>query len=106
MNIPKKVKIGALIYGVEIKDLGSEKLGETDRTSSMIRINNRITKQEQILTFFHEVFHQINGTYEEERVEFLATNVYQFLHDNHFLKGSSKKQESRKRVKIKIANVS
>jgi hypothetical protein len=86
MNIPKKIKIGALTFKVVIEDLGEDKLGETDRTCSTIRINSIITKQEQVLTFFHEVFHQVNATYDEERVEFLATSVYQLLQDNHLLR--------------------
>ena len=83
MKIPKKVKIGAREYTVEIVDIINDRddLGETKHSKLHIKIKkSKPTQMEQ--TFLHELFHCIAGTFSEYEVDTLANNLHLLIKDN------------------------
>ena len=83
MKIPSKVKVGALIYKVEIiDDLENEK--EAARTNYKT-LTVKIEKAEPDFmkqAFLHELFHLINAEMTEIDIEFLAGALHQIVRDN------------------------
>lgn len=93
MIIPKKVKIGGIIYSVKVLPHWDDR-GDADGmlsldsdTGNTIYIGSELTKQAQEVTFFHEVLHAMNSTMNHEFLDSLAEQLYQVLHDNGLLKG-------------------
>ena len=83
MKIPRKVKIGANIYTVEIVD-GDDSIkscGETIFPTLTIKIT-RGKQSFMETTFLHEVFHCINNEMGDEHVEFLAQALHGFIQNN------------------------
>lgn len=94
MNIPKIIRIGSCDYNVEFtdKDLVAnykEVYGRINYDNHSIEINSVLgDKQQQELTFLHEVFHAITRDrgleFEDEEliVEELAKGLHQVIRDN------------------------
>ena len=84
MKIPKKVKVGGLSYNIEIvDDLGdASACGTTDYNKGLITIEKATNKEFEQQVFLHEVLHAINNEMPEERIEFLAMALYQFIKEN------------------------
>ena len=83
MNIPKKIKVGGLIYSVLVVDSipDSSSSGLTDHSKQVIYIRKmEIGRMEQ--TFWHEVFHCINNELNEIDTEFYGIALYQFIKEN------------------------
>ena len=88
MNIPKKLKVGGHIIKVdcskEIKDVN----GEADYTHNEIRICKTLCQSQKEATLIHEIFHFLNGTFDQkenhELMDSLAEQLYQVLKDNKF----------------------
>lgn len=81
MIIPEKVKIGGIVYNVEVVDDLSDIVGKLELNKQLIQIANG--KEDYMnVTFLHEVFHAMNVCLEETQVEFLAGSLYQIIKDN------------------------
>lgn len=83
MKIPHKVKVGALIYKVEIvddleDDKSAAKLNYKTLTIKIEKAEPTFMKQ----AFLHELFHAINAEMSEEHVEFLSMALNQVISDN------------------------
>jgi hypothetical protein len=80
----KKLKIGAHTYKLVVKPDWSQgkELGLTLRDKGEIWINSDIIESEQIVAFFHEYLHCVNGELEEKEVDYLAQALAQFFIDN------------------------
>lgn len=93
MKIPKKLKIGGIVYQVKIIDdleLDGED-GETNRFRNDIRINKLLPQEQKEATLIHEIMHCLNSQIVEEKLghlflESLAQQFYQVLKDNNLLK--------------------
>ena len=89
MIIPKKLKVGAFIYDIELCNQVDDSLssGEmTNRKENKIKIDKTLTVDGQGVTFWHEVLHSINGELGEVVIDSLAQQIYQVLKDNKMLK--------------------
>lgn len=85
MNIPNKIKIQSHTYKVIIGDTeGAD--GYLKRDTGEIHINKHLAPTEQYCTFIHEALHAMNNEMPEEKVEFLAQALTQFLLDNKLVK--------------------
>ena len=89
MQIPKKVKVGAETYIVEIVDRIDPTKSEEDDWAGLtehntLNIKVRRGKQEAMEhTFLHELLHTFNGAIHDERlVESLSTGLHSFIKDN------------------------
>ena len=86
MKIPKKIKVGALTYDVlfvedyNINQDHAELLKH--KRFDAVRINKNQTKQQQELSFVHEIVHAINNELSEQDTEFWAQAIYQLLKEN------------------------
>ena len=93
--IPNKVKIGSIIYDIDLVDCDNSEFSELKLFGSIDHIKNKITivkslnKQRTWQTLFHEVLHAIDFDYQtnlsEENLTRLANGFYQVLIDNNFL---------------------
>lgn len=89
MNIPKKVKIGALVYDVK-KEKGLSastlQMGECNTNSTSIKLDTNYPEQVMFGTFLHEVFHAISDVYaiglDERQILMLEAGFYAFYKDN------------------------
>lgn len=83
MKIPKTVKVGGLIYKVEIVDKMDDDscVAKTYFQELTIRIG-KAEKDFMEQAFIHELLHTINGELKETDVEFFAMSLYQVLKDN------------------------
>lgn len=80
MKIPKKVKIGGIVFKINyVQDF--QKLGETDLAKKIITIKQMEPEAMQ-QTFLHELFHAINSEIGEVEVEFLCQMFYAIVVDN------------------------
>lgn len=87
MNIPKKLKVGGVVYEVNITDkleLGSQYSGEILRSERKINIRPIAGKEE---TFLHEMVHAIlyMGGYidhDEQMVEAISQGLWAVIVDN------------------------
>ena len=86
MKIPKKIKVGGLVYDVEVVDAieNSGAQARTHHDTQIIYI--RKMKQERMeQTFFHELMHCINNELTEWEVESISVGVFQVLKDNKLI---------------------
>lgn len=82
MIIPKKVKVGGLIFTVDIvESLDTDGAAVTNSKTNSIRIE-RATQEAMEATFWHELIHAINHEYSEIDAEFLGRALYQLVKDN------------------------
>ncbi len=82
MKIPKKIKIGGIIYRVKILDSNSY----SDRSINEIGINVKLSKEQKQVAFLHEILHLINLEIKEETlIESMAQSLYQIFTDNKIL---------------------
>lgn len=87
MNIPKKLKVGGVVYEVNITDkleLGSQYSGEILRSERKINIRPIVSKEE---TFLHEMVHAIlymggYNEHDEQMVEAIAQGLWAVIVDN------------------------
>lgn len=85
MKLPKKLKIGAHTYTIEIKELDNN-LGECDRLKNKISLDKRLPHTQLVATLFHEIFHALNNETDHEKVDGKAEQLTQVLLDNKLLK--------------------
>ena len=82
----KKIKIGAVKYKVNL--IKASALESDDKSALLNRGDNTITidielsKENQLIALWHEIFHQINGELSETDVDFLANAMHQILSEN------------------------
>ena len=101
MKIPKKLKIGGLIWTVKEDDNVSREgncYGSTHHTSQNIFLEPRLSIQKRDQTFIHELLHaawdatglSANKEFTQEKEELiiraLGNGMHQILNDNHLLK--------------------
>lgn len=91
----KKIKVGGIVYDVELKEVveinqDRNYYGSCDYKSAKIEIANTINEQRQEQTLIHEVMHAvfdeagISLENEEDIVNRLSLVWYQVLKDNDF----------------------
>ena len=83
MKIPKKIKVLAREYTIEIVDSINEQdhLGETKHSKLNIKIKRSHPLQME-QTLLHELFHCIAGTFTEYEVDTLANSLHSLIKDN------------------------
>ncbi len=81
MKIPKSVKIGGIVYKVDIVQMGDD-LGQTDFRTSEIRISKDLNDNQKLASFIHEAIHCVNTQLTEEQVDYLALSLNQIIVDN------------------------
>lgn len=92
MKIPKKVKIGAITYDIQIVDGWKDGSGDDGETcwrkprGNTIYINDQLTNEAKEVVFIHEALHAMNGTMSHEFLDSLAQQLYAFLKENRLLK--------------------
>lgn len=83
MKIPKKIKVGARDYTVEIVDKINDRddLGLTQHSTLSIKIlKGKQATMEQV--FLHELIHCLVGTFTELETDTLANQLHLFIKDN------------------------
>lgn len=91
MTIPKRVKIGGIVYEVRIAEdwpgrEGSDGMCFYDHTiGNVIFIGAELSKEAQEITLLHEALHAMNSTMNHEFLDSLAEQLYQFFSDNQLL---------------------
>lgn len=83
MNIPNKVKVGALTYDVVIVD----ELDDDDACAlvDLQKMKIKIEKAAPLAMehhFLHEIIHAINSEIEDEQIEYLTMLFHQVIVDN------------------------
>jgi len=97
MNIPSKLKVGGIIYRVEV--VKADEFGE--KSAALISTEKCLIKilegdpQFMQQAFWHELVHAINMEIEEEKVEFLAQALMQVTVDNPQLFEKKRKRGDR-----------
>ena len=98
IKIPKKLKIGAFNYTIEMSNnlhikngLQGVHYGSQCLIKLQIGGKDGYNRQKVELNFFHEVLHAIDATYndsglDEKTVDGLANGLYQVFKDNNLLK--------------------
>lgn len=83
MKIPKKIKVGALTYTIEITaEIPSSKMGETHLDTLHIKIRSGKPDSE-FNTFLHELFHAFNTERGDEvMIQSFADSLHLFIKDN------------------------
>lgn len=88
MTIPKKVKIGGIVYAVKVTDDWLDR-GEADGQviydqdrGNVIYIGDWLSPEAQAVTFIHEALHCMNSTMDHAFLDSLSEQLYQFLKDN------------------------
>ena len=82
MKIPKKIKVGATVFTVEIVDeIEKDWSGLTTHSDLIIKIKSG-KKMAMEHTFYHELFHALQGGMDEVLVEALAGRLHSFIKDN------------------------
>lgn len=85
MKIPKKLKIGGIIYKVTLDT--HEKTSFIDREFNVLNINPRLSREQMDIAFFHEIIHGLNLAITDEIfTEGLAQGLHQVFKDNNLLK--------------------
>lgn len=85
MVIPEQIKIGGIIYKIELVDdtvLPDDNLSELIWEYKTIRIERVLPLDMQLACLWHEVLHAMNNQLEETVVEFLAQGITQIILDN------------------------
>ena len=61
MKLPKKIRVGGSIYDIQRKPSIQDRseFGSTDVVRNIITIDEGLTRQQECLTFLHEVCHAI-----------------------------------------------
>lgn len=85
MKLPKSIKIGGIVYKVDIVPMGDD-LGQTDFRTSEIRISKDLNDNQKLASFIHEVIHCVNTQLTEEQVDYLALSINQIIVDNKLFK--------------------
>ncbi len=89
--MPKELKVGAMVYSVEINNEyleGVEAHGATNNNTLEIRLNDEMPLLKRQETALHEAIHALNKVYcqgaelQEEQVAGLAGGLLQVMHDN------------------------
>ena len=86
MNIPPKIKIGAITYSIEVlddwsgRDPGQE--GEFDPEALTIRIWKKLENKRRGLALLHEIFHAANSELEEFQVDAMAFLLHTLIEEN------------------------
>ena len=83
MDVPSKLKIGAIEYSVVIAD--TDACGRLDRTQNKILISRELAANQQWVTLIHEIIHGLNSELRESVVDSLAVGFHQVLVDNGLL---------------------
>lgn len=83
MNLPKKLKIGGIVYSVEQKkDIDDgECAGKIHTDKQLIELSEG-TPDYMKVTLIHEILHAINNEVKETDVEFYAQALYQVIKEN------------------------
>jgi len=92
-KLPKKIKIGNLIYKIrEITDGTEEYFGKSSYAEQEIALTPELKGDKLMEVFLHSIIHPIliQGEYHEENrdeklITLLANNLYQVLKDNKFI---------------------
>lgn len=103
MNIPKKIKIGALTFKIKYeKNLtgGSNNLGEMRPMPQEIAIEVNLAPDIKERTFLHEVIEAIDYNYnlslEHYKIEILGAALQSFIKDNPKVFSDEKKDKKRR----------
>ena len=86
IKLPKKIKVG--LHTIDIKVVDQHRgngIGLFSRSENTIYILKELSDTQQLVTFFHEVVHAINGELAEVIVEDLGEALGQVLVDNKLL---------------------
>lgn len=82
MNIPKQIKIGGLMYKVEVVDsIEAGVVGKIFYKDLLIKVEKSHPDM-MLLTFWHEVMHAMNSQIDHVDVEFFAQSMTQIVKDN------------------------
>ena len=87
MNIPNKVKVGAIWYDVEEKD-NTENWGTVNFLKQTIALRKDLSHQQKEMTFIHELLHAVvsdralDAKVTEEMVETLGYGLYALFIEN------------------------
>lgn len=88
MTIPKKVKIGGIVYTVNVTDDWLDRGGADGQViydqdqGNVIYIADWISPEAQAVTLIHEALHCMNSTMSHEFLDSLSEQIYQFFKDN------------------------
>ncbi len=89
MNIPKKLKIGAIWW--EVKEVEAHEIdcdgatsGDQSEFTQTIRIAKTLTPEMKQLVLLHEILHCIDSELDHDLVDLLATSLHQVLSENKF----------------------
>jgi len=91
MNITDKVKIGAMVYNVEFKDIidnNNDLDGQIVYSANTIQIRKVSTHSEDYekMVFLHEIIHGIfnhcNIDQDENKIELIGNALYMVIKDN------------------------
>lgn len=90
MRIPKSVKVGGMVYTVNITDVlanGMAYIGETNPEGAVINIRDGIDPNRQCSTFIHELIHAVAThlgyvEHDEKKIDELANALYAVIVDN------------------------
>lgn len=92
MKIPSRVKIGGIVYKVEILDDWPTRDGydgecfNDKEHGNTIKIWAGLSQQAQEITLIHEAMHAMNTVMAHEFLDSFSEQLYQFLHDNKLLR--------------------
>lgn len=89
MRIPKKLKVGGVIYKIKhvnVSSVGSGPIGSFSSDCSEIEIRKGLEKQQEELTLLHELIHALfihcDINQDEHKVELLSQALYMVIKDN------------------------
>jgi len=88
MNIPNKIKIGAIVYDVVMQDEvdDGDSHGKIDWNRDEIVIDENLSIGNQERAFLHEMIHAINTQLDEGEVDYLAGALHQILKENDLIR--------------------
>jgi len=97
MKLPKKIKVGGIVYDIEITKVPdvpplckNHADGQVDYDKCKIFIDESLPQQLREQVLFHEIIHAIeyNNNFESEEriIQTFASNLYQVIKDNKMLK--------------------
>jgi hypothetical protein len=82
MRIPKKLKVGGVVYEVRIVKM--KDAAEVLRGCNIIKINEKLSQENREEALIHECLHIICWEMKDERViEMLSQGIYQVMKDNN-----------------------
>ena len=88
IKLPKKIKVGLHTIDIKFVDRlpeGMNGIGLFRRSENSIYILKELSDTQQLVTFFHEIVHAINGELAEVVVENLGEALGQVLVENKLL---------------------